>query len=137
MYSIVYASCRELLRLNSPSEYDRSSEGPPYHHAKLKINNLSWECRTQIYKLSQIDTSLRIQDRAECGNGTEMGGGTPHRKNFYVEGGHSTYFLEGGTKLGWGKTYSGRGDTAHTLLMRGTIGVGTPHNIERKCKSLN
>ena len=24
------------------------------------------------------------------------------------------------------------GDTAHTLLMRGTIGVGTPHNIERK-----
>ena len=24
------------------------------------------------------------------------------------------------------------GDTAHTLLMRRTIGVGTPHNIERK-----
>ena len=23
------------------------------------------------------------------------------------------------------------GDTAHTLLMKGTIGVGTPHNIER------
>ena len=26
----------------------------------------------------------------------------------------------------------GGGDTAHTLLMGGTIGVGTPHNIERK-----
>ena len=44
-------------------------------------------------------------------------GGTPHRKNLYWE---------------WGG-----GDTAHTLLKRGTIGVGTPHNIERKSKSLN
>ena len=25
-----------------------------------------------------------------------------------------------------------RRDTAHSLLIRGTIGVGTPHNIERK-----
>ena len=29
------------------------------------------------------------------------------------------------------ETYTGRGDYAHTFLMRGTIGVGTPHNIER------
>ena len=29
------------------------------------------------------------------------------------------------------------GDTAHTLWMGGTIGVGTPHNIERKSKFLN
>ena len=29
-------------------------------------------------------------------------------------------------------TNKGRGDTAHTLLMGGTIGVGTPHNMERK-----
>ena len=28
------------------------------------------------------------------------------------------------------KTYTGRGDTAHTFLMGGTIMVGTPHNIE-------
>ena len=35
------------------------------------------------------------------------------------------------------KPYTGRGGTAHTLLKRGTIGVGTPHNIERKSKSLN
>ena len=27
------------------------------------------------------------------------------------------------------KTYTGRGDTAHTFLMKGTIWVGTPHNI--------
>ena len=26
----------------------------------------------------------------------------------------------------------GGGDTAHTLIKRRTIGVGTPHNIERK-----
>ena len=42
----------------------------------------------------------------------------------------------------WGDTAKnkhilGGGDTAHTLLMRGTIGVGTPHKIERKSKSLN
>ena len=38
-----------------------------------------------------------------------MGGGTLHRKNIY-----------------W------KGETAHTLLIGGTIGVWTPHNIERK-----
>ena len=96
MYSIAYVSCRELLRLNSPSEYDRSSEGSPYHHTKFKINNLSWECHTQIYKLSQINTSLRIQDKAECGKVTEMGVGTEK-------------CLHGG----W------RGDAAHTFLMEG------------------
>ena len=37
----------------------------------------------------------------------------------------------------WGDTTQkkcilGGGDTAHTLLMGGTIGVGIPHNIERK-----
>ena len=35
----------------------------------------------------------------------------------------------------WG--VEGGGDTAHTLLMRGTMGVGTPHNIESKSNSLN
>ena len=29
------------------------------------------------------------------------------------------------------KSYTGRGDTAHTLLTRVTHEVGTPHNIER------
>ena len=38
----------------------------------------------------------------------------------YVEGGHRTE-----------KLYTGRGDTTHTLLLRVTHGVGTPHNIER------
>ena len=28
--------------------------------------------------------------------------------------------------------YTGRGDTAHTLFIGGTIDVGTPHNIERQ-----
>ena len=39
----------------------------------------------------------------------------------YMGGGHRTekFVLEGG-------------DTAHTFLMSGTNGVGTPHNIERK-----
>ena len=35
-----------------------------------------------------------------------------------------------GETIGVGKNIQG-GDTAHTLLMGGTIGVGTPHNIER------
>ena len=55
---------------------------------------------------------LRIDDRAKC---DEWGG---HRtENMYFgRGGHRTEksILEGG-------------DTAHTFLMRGTIGVGTPH----------
>ena len=29
------------------------------------------------------------------------------------------------------------GDTTHTLLMKGIIGVGTPHDIEKKSKPLN
>ena len=37
------------------------------------------------------------------------------------------------TTLGGQNVYwDGGGDTAHTLLMWGTIGVGTLHNIERK-----
>ena len=34
-------------------------------------------------------------------------------------------------KCGNGKELQG-GDTAHTFLMSGTNGVGTPHNFERK-----
>ena len=72
------------------------------------------------------------------------GGGTPHRKNIYWkgehctctekpkwDGGHRTYFLDG-VQLGWGKNISWMGRTPHiTLLMEGTIGAGTTHNIER------
>ena len=35
-------------------------------------------------------------------------------------------------KCGKGTELHGGGDTAHTFLMSGTNGVGTPHNIERK-----
>ena len=43
---------------------------------------------------------------------------------------------QSGKKLHWGghrteKTFTGRGNTTHTLLTRVTRGVGTPHNIER------
>ena len=38
--------------------------------------------------------------------------------------------------VGLGKTYTGRGSTSHILLMGGTIGVGTPHNIERMTENL-
>ena len=43
------------------------------------------------------------------------------QRNRITWGGHRTekFVLEGG-------------DTAHTFLMSGTNGVGTPHNIERK-----
>ena len=62
-------------------------------------------------ELARFSTLLRIQDRAECGKGTELhGGGGHHTEKFVLE---------------WG-------DTAHTFLMSGTNGVGTPHNIERK-----
>ena len=61
-------------------------------------------------ELARSSTLLRIQDRAVCENDTELHGG-----------GHRTE-----------KMYTGRGDTAHTLLMCGIIGVGTPHNIERE-----
>ena len=50
----------------------------------------------------------------------------------YIGGGHHTYFLDWVNNLG-----REGGGTAHTLLMRETIGVGTPHNIERKSNSLN
>ena len=60
-------------------------------------------------KLARLSTSLRIKDRAECGKGSEL------------QGGPST-----------DKMYTRRQDTAHTFLMGGTIGVGTPHNIDRK-----
>ena len=55
------------------------------------------------------------------GKGTELhlGGVTPHIKNIY------TYFLDVGNNWSEEKTYTGRGDTAHTLLMGETIGVGT------------
>ena len=48
-----------------------------------------------------------------------------HTKNnvYWEGGGHRTYFVDEGKN--WG------GDTAHTLLIGRTIGVGTPHNIER------
>ena len=81
------------------------------------IKKLSWECHTHIYKLSytscyklelaRFSTSLRIQERADWGRGT-FGGDTSQKK-----------------------TYSGeRGDTLHTFLMRGTIGVGIKHLLE-------
>ena len=54
---------------------------------------------------------LRIKDRAECVKGTGLHGGRDTAQNKHILGG---------------------GDTAHILLMRRTIGVGTPHNIERK-----
>ena len=44
---------------------------------------------------------------------------------------YCTYFLDGRNNWGEEKTYTERGDTAQTLLMGGTITVGTPHNIER------
>ena len=73
-----------------------------------KKNNL-WLLHTQL-KLARLSTLLRIQDRDKCGKGTELhGGGDTAQKNLY-----------------W------KGDTAHTFLMSGTNGMGTPHNIERK-----
>ena len=57
----------------------------------------------------------------------KLGGGTPHILfegiwlDIQTRGGHRTE-----------KMYIGRGDTAHTFLNRGTMGVGTPHNIVRK-----
>ena len=45
-----------------------------------------------------------------CGKGKELHGGDTAHKNLYWKG----------------------GDTAHTFLISGTNGVGTPHNIERK-----
>ena len=53
-----------------------------------------------------------------------------HRKITYWEGGHRTYFLDGVNNWGGKKDILGGGDTAHTLLMGGLIGVGTPHTID-------
>ena len=58
--------------------------------------------------------------------GEGEGGGHCTEKAFSRWRGHRTYFLY------WVNNWSGEGgDTAHTLLMRGTIRVGTPHNIEK------
>ena len=51
-----------------------------------------------------------------------LGGGTPYRNSANWEVGTPHIPL----KLG-----DGGGDTAHTFLMGGTIGVGKPHNIEK------
>ena len=54
---------------------------------------------------------LRIQDRAERGKVKEL-----HRKNLYWEGGHRTYFLDGGDNWDGENPYTERGGTAHSLL---------------------
>ena len=74
---------------------------------------------------------LRIQDRTEC----------VKAQDYIWWGGHcrdKTYTGRGDTThLDWVKNWGGEGgrDTALILLMWGTIGVRTPHNIERKDKS--
>ena len=76
---------------------------------------------------------LGIQDRDDFGKGTGLHwGGDRTEKKYTGRGGHRIYFLD--WMNDWGRE---GGDAAHNLLMRGTIGVGTPHNIERKSKSLN
>ena len=60
------------------------------------------------------------------------GGGTLHRNKIPREGGHSTYFHKGNNGSR-GKT--GRGNTAHILLLGGTIEVGTPHSIEKMAEA--
>ena len=50
--------------------------------------------------LHLLCAQIRIQDRAECGEGKELqfvGGRNTAQKNVYWEGGHCTYFLDGGT----------------------------------------
>ena len=49
------------------------------------------------------------------------------KKTYTGRGGHHTYFLDWVTN--WGEEGGG---TTHSFLMRGTIGVGTPNNIERQ-----
>ena len=78
-------------------------------------------------KLARFSTSL-LESKTEpsvakAQNYMERG----HGKNVYWEGGHPTYFLDGGNSWGGEKTLTGWGHTAHTLLM-----VGTPHYIEKK-----
>ena len=78
---------------------------------------------------------LRIQDRAEYGKDTKIGGEEQCTEKMSIERGYTAHaFLMG--EHNWGaRKYMlvglGGGDTAHKLLMAGTIGVWTPHNIER------
>ena len=65
---------------------------------------------------------LRIRDRER--HRTAWGGHCTEQ-TYTGRGGHRTYFLDYGT-------IRGGGDTAYTLLMRSTIGVGRPYNIGRK-----
>ena len=46
-------------------------------------------------ELARFLTLLRIQDRVECGKGTELHWGAPHRKKLIQGGGTYTYFLDG------------------------------------------
>ena len=63
---------------------------------------------------------LRIQDRAKCGKGTILhrGGGHLTGKNVYWEGGHRTYFIDGGNI--WG------GDFAQICKKKGRLTVAEP-----------
>ena len=79
-------------------------------------NKFSWECHTRGYKLSyassrklELDTFSALLSKTE----PEW-----HRTTFWGEDTAQKESILGG-------------DTTHTLLMGGIIGVGTLHNIER------
>ena len=82
-------------------------------------------------KLARLSTSVRFQNRAEGGKGTESQ--KKHRKMYAGRGDTAHNFFDLGNNWGGEKnTYweGGTPHTAHTLLMGRTIGVGTPHTLQ-------
>ena len=116
--------------------------------------NITWKDTAHSHSkrlrgtLHLLNVQTRIQDRAECGEGTELhlgGGGDTALKNIH-HWEHCTYFLDGGEQLGWGHHTTlkhklelsrfsillrikdrGDGDITHTFLVGRTIGVGKTH----------
>ena len=86
-------------------------------HSKIQVEHcfILQDGSCQILNFAQNP----IQNQRGKGTELHLGGVTPHLKNIY------TYFLDVGNNWSEEKTYTGRGDTAHTLLMWETIGVGT------------
>ena len=61
-------------------------------------------------EVARFLTSLRIQDRAECGKGTKLHwGGDTKKKKLILGRVHRTYFLDGGNYWDGEITYTGRG----------------------------
>ena len=99
----------------------QAQQGVPHSRIRVELGFILQAGTFQILNCAQNPR------QSQSVQGTELkGGGDTTQKKCIRGGGTQHIFYEQGASRGGG------GDTTHTFLMRRTIGVGTPHNIERK-----